>query len=77
MLFDIERSNEVQGCWREEEAGIQGCFLDVIHFGGGLCTKSIPFSMLPFNPVLQASRSFFSSSLTCERMFVAFSAPED
>ena len=49
----------------------------VNHFvGGGLCTNSTPFMMLPFKSVLQASRSFFSSSFTSGRMLVAFSAPE-
>ena len=30
------------------------------HFGGGLRTNSIPFSMFPFKPAVQGSRSFFS-----------------
>jgi hypothetical protein len=46
------------------------------HFGGGLCTKLIPFSMFPFRSALQASRSSFSSELMCGMGFVAFSAPE-
>ena len=48
----------------------------VNHFGGGLWTKSTPFSMLVFKPVLHASRSFFSLSSRSERILLAFSAPE-
>lgn len=50
-------------------------FAWVNHFCGGLWTKSMPFAMLPLSPVLQGSRSFFSSSLTSPRMLMAFSAP--
>ena len=48
----------------------------MIYFGGGFCTKLMPFSMLPLRSALAASRSFFSSELMSGIMFVAFSAPE-
>ena len=48
----------------------------VIHFAGGLSTNSTPFSMLPFNPAMAASISFFSLSVVLPRGLKAFSAPE-
>lgn len=48
----------------------------MIYFGGGFCTKLIPFSTLPLRSALQASRSFFSSELMSGIGLVAFSAPE-
>lgn len=48
----------------------------MIYFGGGFCTKLMPFSMLPLRSALAASRSCFSSELMFGIMFVAFSAPE-
>ena len=43
---------------------------------GELATNSTPLSILPFKPVLQVSRSSFSSELTEESTFCADSAPE-
>ena len=48
----------------------------MIYFGGGFCTKLIPFSMLPLRSALQASRSCCSPKLMSGMRLMAFSAPE-
>jgi hypothetical protein len=45
------------------------------YFGADVLANSMPFSMLPLRPLTQASRSFFSCSVTPSRMLIAFSAP--
>ena len=47
-----------------------------IYFAGGFLANSMPFSTFPLRPLVQASSSFFSWSLACSRMLMAFTAPD-
>lgn len=46
-----------------------------VYFGGGFLMNSMPFSMLPLRPLMQASSSCCSLSVTPGRMLIAFSTP--